>query len=475
MAENRQVLTEEEKMQYQMPKTSAGIEIIMNDDATEVHAKVIDSSVEHTRRDVIWLLSEINVRDGIRNDQIEAMLDKNTENIRYLVAECKKPVDGKDGWFEFLFDTEIDTKPKILKDGSVDYSAYGDVPSVEEGQMIVNYHPATTSEDGENYFGEILLAVKGKELAKLKGKGFYISENGREYYAKFSGRATYQNDRLLVENELVIDGDASLSTGDIIFSNDIHIKGNVLTGVMIHSVKGSIIVDGFVEACSLEAGTEVVLKNGMQGNGKGKIVAGGNVSGKFFEQVTIESGGDVSANAIMNSRIYAKNDVTVSGKFGIIIGGDVNAEHIISATIVGNMAEVKTYLTAGVAENLMAKLMQVESETKTFSEDLQKITAGIERLEQLMEDGQRPDLNTQKLKLIRAKVSKENDINGKAKEKQEIMERMTRAHDAKVSVLKALYPGTTIEVNGLRTDIKDCVSCVEIIAKGTVIQMVSLV
>ena len=87
----------------------------------------------------------------------------------------------------------------------------------------------------------------------------------------------------------------------------------------------------------------------MQGNGKGKIVAGGNVSGKFFEQVTIESGGDVSANAIMNSRIYAKNDVTVSGKFGIIIGGDVNAEHIISATIVGNMAEVKTYLTAGVA------------------------------------------------------------------------------------------------------------------------------
>ena len=85
---------------------------------------------------------------------------------------------------------------------------------------------------------------------------------------------------ILVENELVIDGDASLSTGDIIFSDDIHIKGNVLTGVMIHSVKGSIIVDGFVEACSLEAGTEVVLKNGMQGNGKGKIVAGGNVSGR---------------------------------------------------------------------------------------------------------------------------------------------------------------------------------------------------
>jgi len=126
---------------------------------------------------------------------------------------------------------------------------------------------------------------------------------------------TYKDERLLVENELLIDGDVSLATGDINFSGNIHIRGNVLTGVVVASAKGDVIVDGYVEACQIYAGGSVVMKNGMQGNGKGKIIAGGSVSGKFFERVTIESGMDVHANAIMNSDITAVQDIVVSGKF----------------------------------------------------------------------------------------------------------------------------------------------------------------
>lgn len=87
---------------------------------------------------------------------------------------------------------------------------------------------------------------------------------------------------MVVDNELVIEGDVSLTTGDVSFMNDIHIHGNVLTGVTIRSEKGSIVVDGYVEASELHAAKDVVLKNGMQGSGKGKIVAGGSVSGKFL-------------------------------------------------------------------------------------------------------------------------------------------------------------------------------------------------
>ena len=78
-----------------------------------------------------------------------------------------------------MFQTEIDTKPKILEDGSVDYSEYGDVPTVEEGQTVVIYHPAIPSEDGVSVKGETIIAKKGKELARLSGRALYMIRRKR--------------------------------------------------------------------------------------------------------------------------------------------------------------------------------------------------------------------------------------------------------------------------------------------------------
>ncbi len=473
MAENKTVAKEE--MEKEIAKKGLEfVEITFNEDATEAYAKLLDPSKEFTKRDISWKLAVMDIQEGIIYENIDKMLEEKDVQKAYLVAVSQKAVDGKDGWYEFLFDTNVDTKPKILKDGSVDYSAYGNVPTVDEGDKIVIYHPATQGEDGVNFRNETLVGYKGKELAKLKGKGFTVSEDGLEYFAKETGKISYEDERLLIESELIIRGDASISTGDVEFKNDIHVMGNVLTGVKLHSLKGSIIVDGYVEAAELEAEKEIVLKNGMQGNGKGKISAGGSVSGKFFEQVTIESGEDIKANAIMNSHVSAKQDIIVSGKFGIIIGGEVSAEREISATIIGNMSEVKTKISAGVAGNLMAMLMKAEKESGQIEEELQKLIEGLKKVDTLIESG-RDDLTQKRLQLVRAKIGKEQELNEKVKQKEEIMERMTRAHAAKVTILKVVYPGTYVEVNGVKTNVKEETNSIEIVAKGAVIQMLSLV
>lgn len=462
-------------MQAQDNVNSSGIEIVVLDNAMKAYACMQDTQREYTRQDVKKLLEEVDVCIGLKYEVIDMMLKERKPDKQYLIAEGKRPVDGKDGWFEFLFDTEVDTKPKILKDGSVDYTEYGDVPSVEENQKLVIYHSATASVDGENLHGETILAKKGKELARLKGKGFYLSEDNKVYFAKTSGRAVYQDERLVVENELVIEGDVSLSRGNVTFLDDIHIRGNVLTGVTVTSEKGSIVVDGYVEACVLSAAGEVVLKNGMQGNGRGRIIAGGSVSGKFFEQVTVEAGGSVNANAIMNSHITAVQDVVVSGRFGIIIGGEIRAERYITATIIGNMAEVKTQIFAGVEEDLFSKLMVKEKEQETLEGELQKIVAGIEQINSLIEKTKREDLNTKKITLIRGKIEKENQINETIREKQEIMDQMGRANVARVSVQKTLYPGTRVSINGVATKITQEASHAEISAKGSVIEVRGIV
>ena len=450
--------------QTQENVSSNGIGIIVSDDMTEAFVSLQNSDCKCTKEEIIKFLADAGVTSGISGEAIDKMIAEKKTGKNYLVAVSKKPVDGKDGWYEFLFDTDIDTKPKILKDGSVDYSEYGDVPAVEEGQKLVVYHPATESRDGENFLGETVLAKKGKELARLKGKGFYVSEDGKEYFARTSGRAVYQDDRL-------VEGDISLSRGDITFADDIHIRGNVLSGVTIVSEKGSIIVDGYVEAATLTAGKDVVLKNGMQGNSRGKITAGGSVSGKFFEQSTVDAGEDVNANAIMNSHITAVRDIIVSGRFGIIIGGELHAERYINATIIGNMAEVKTQIYAGVEEDLFAKLMVKEKEQEVLEEELKKVVNGISQIDILMAKTKREDLQGQKLKLIRGKIERENMINTKIREKQMIMDQMGRANLAKVSVQKTLYPGTRVTINGVTAKIAEETSHVVISAKGSVVEV----
>ncbi len=449
----------------------SGIEVMFSDDATEAYIIIRDVSKKIEKERIMQCLRDVEVTTGIDEAAIDSIVAGAEQGKKYLVAESQKPIHGKDGWFEFLFDTEVDTKPKILKDGSVDYSAYGNVPAVEENQKLVIYHPATESMDGVNFRGETIIAVKGKELARLKGKGFTVSEDGNTYLARTAGRATWDGDRLVVESELLIEGDVSYTTGDVNFKNDIHIRGNVLSGVKIKSEKGSVIVDGYVEACELYAEKDVVLKNGMQGNGRGKIVAGGSVSGKFFEQVSIDSGCDVNANAIMNSNVEAKQDIIVSGRFGIIIGGSLHAERYITATIIGNMAEVRTQVYVGCDENLFTRLMHVEKEQEQLELEHKKIVSGIAQIDTLIEKLGTDDLKQKKRTLIRGKLEKEGQINEKIRFKQEIREKMSKADVARVTVQKTLYPGTRININGIKTVIREETHNVHIVSKGSMVEI----
>lgn len=282
---------------------------------------------------------------------------------------------------------------------------------------------------------------------------------------------TYKDERLLVENELLIDGDVSLATGDINFSGNIHIRGNVLTGVVVASAKGDVIVDGYVEACQIYAGGSVVMKNGMQGNGKGKIIAGGSVSGKFFERVTIESGMDVHANAIMNSDITAVQDIVVSGKFGIIIGGCIRTQRQVTATIIGNMSEVKTILQVGSDVDLYATLLANEKDQKDLKKEYDKINAVMKKVDEALQAGENRQLEMQKRKLLRGKIEKETQLTENLKKNKKIMDQIARCSQAKIKVQKALYPGTSIMMNGVKAVISDEAYDVVITVKGNVIEI----
>lgn len=408
-----------------------------------------DRGERYSVSDLEEILAKNNVVAGIQRKALQRMLNENSYLQEELVAKTKMAVNGTPGNYEFLFNLEGSGKPKILEDGSVDYSSLKDVEVVQEGDEIVKYTPATKGTDGMDVYGNVLAARAGKELLPLKGKGFIVSQDKRTYKAAVTGKITYKSERLIVSNLLEIDGDVTHATGHIDFNGDVVVKGNVITGMSVRAT-GNITVNGHVEGSSLYAGKDIVLKNGMQGGGRGQIDCRGNVSGKFFEQTEIYARGNIQANAIMNCNIMSESEIIVSGRLGVIVGGSAHAIQGISATTIGNMSEVKMELIVGVDNDVYMKISDLEADMQPIQDEKKKIEQGIVKIDSILKKQPNPDLQNKKLQLLRAKINAESRLTKVAEKKKKYEKWIEKSEGAKLVVQKSIYRGIKLTINGVQ-------------------------
>ncbi len=385
---------------------------------------------------------------GIKKDSLNEIIQGRDIYQEVMIAAGKEPVNGVDGYFEFFFDRSVATKPIILEDGSVDYYAMTRIVTVTQGDKVIEYHPATNGIDGYNIYGQVLKATKGKDLSPIKGKGFELSEDKRFYTALLTGKIEFQNDRLIISNLLEIKDDLDYLQGDIHFKGDLLIYGNVFQGKVIEA-DGNITIRGHVEGATIIAGKDIVFESGMQGAQKGFVICGGNVSGKFFEQVSIKAKGDITANAIMNCMIESQGSVIVTGKRGIILGGTTYALKCISASVIGNSKEVNTTLYVGVPDTIQLQIKNIDSKIAQLRERVAQIEAATEMIEEREITGKKNPFMTQKLQLVRTKISTNAEITDLLQEKNTILHNLEISRDAHIEVNKVIYPNTTISISGI--------------------------
>lgn len=403
---------------------------------------------DFNEEDIIYILNANKVTEGIDKDIIKKIIDEKIYYQDVLVARGSLPVDGEDGYYEFLFNRNVDKKPKILADGSVDYRTLDIIQCVSANDEVVTYHPASVGKNGFDVQGNFLLSKNGREIAPLRGKGFELSEDKKTYRAALDGKIEYMNDRLVISDLFEVKGDVDTSTGDLDFVGDIIINGNIVAGMTVRT-QGNITVNGYVESAQIYAGKDVVLKNGMQGGGKGTIEAGGNISGKFFEQVHIKAQGSVRANSILHCNIESKDDVIVSGKLGIIVGGTTSAIKEIRATIIGNESEVKTVINVGITSDLHTKFVRLDEEIKKMVEEINLIDNGINRVSEYIKANPKDNgLVAKRMHLLRAKIEKNTELTHEIAIRDDIIQSLHKSMNAKVVVEKAIYPRTKIIING---------------------------
>jgi len=179
------------------------------------------------------------------------------------------------------------------------------------------------------------------------------------------GCVKFVGGRLSVEQHLEIPGDLNFKTGNIDFSGDVTVHGNVLDGFHIKSAK-NIVIDGSVGMSTVEAGGNLTIKGGVNGGHKGKLVSGGDLQAHYLHMVSVECSGEVMVDVeCHDSMVLAMGSVTVSR--GGIIGGNVMAGTDVSAGFLGAEMCVPTTVHAGYQAGLDA---QVEKTRKNLAHAL---------------------------------------------------------------------------------------------------------
>ncbi|MCR4756447.1 MAG: FapA family protein [Butyrivibrio sp.] len=399
--------------------------------------------MEYTEDVVLTFLFKCNVRKGVNRDIIADMVKEHNHNQKYLVASGKEVVDGSDGYYEYFFDTEANTEPVILKDGTADLSNL-DLIQVHVGDKLAEYHRATRGADGFNVYGEVVKAKAGKEIPILKGEGFMILSDRVTYVAKYTGALTF-NDGIINIQKIMVMPEVKITDKKISYDGVVYVTGDVNSGSVIYA-SGDVIIGGHMESSEINSGGNVIIKGGATCPIRGSITAQGDVSAKFFEGVTINAK-NISANYFINCTTNAQGLIKTYGRAGIIYGGTCQSLFGIESAVVGNKSGAKTIINLGVNGSLLGEFNSIQ---KTISREEEDLNTLIKEKNRLQEIGAVDRQQMQwKIKINAAIGMKESKIKELRQNKEKLEEEINKGSQAQAVVTEMVYAGTIFVIDGI--------------------------
>ncbi len=422
----------------------------------------------YTKRDLENYLELNGVVKGYHSSNLSAMVKKKVYDREILVARGEETKPGTDGYFEYLFAPEEHVGPKVNEDGSVDYSSMSALQNVHKGDKVAVYHYAVQGVDGYTVVGGQMKADPVRDLPPMRGKGI-TRENG-VYYAQSDGKIEVKEGKIDIQNVHEIMGDVDAIIGKIEFFGDVIINGNVEGGIVIRAGR-NIEVHGTTGAASLFAGGDVMLTRGIQGGGK--ISARGNVFAEFIENTTVDAGGLVQANVILNARVSAKDKVISIGKRGAIIGGSVHALKGIEAMTAGNDVELKTALHSGYAPESFDKLLEARRKEAELKEKLSKLVDTMtEALREKRMRGASTPTNTEAslLEWNRLKDEYFAELDKVGKEREELETAMEQGRNSYIKIDGNIYRNVVIGINAERMTLERSTSFMKYAAEKGIIE-----
>ncbi|AOY78424.1 hypothetical protein BJL90_16420 [Clostridium formicaceticum] len=418
-----------------------------------------------TFEDAKEALREKGVLYGIDEKKINTILYNSIFDEEILIAEGKEPQHGENGRILYHVAIHKQSKPQVLEDGTVNFKQLDLITNVKKGQLLAEVIPPTDGICGMDVFGNEITPQKGKPTKTILGKNVVESEDGLKLYSKVEGQVLIKDGKLHVSEVYEVSGDVGHATGNIKFNGKVVVKGNVKSGFTVEA-DGDIQVNGVVEGATLIAKGDIILNRGIQGNNQSYLECEGSLVAKYIENTKIKSLENIESDCILHSDVIAKKSITVVGKRGLIVGGQVRAGEEIRAKVIGSHMGTNTKIEVGIDPEEKSNYEKMKLEVSEIEKNLSNLKKTIELLNKM---GKNSSLEESKKELLVKSVKTYDYLKENYKELKDKLKRFElRAQDlsrGKVHASIKIYPGVKVSILNAARHIYDelsmCTLCVK--------------
>jgi uncharacterized protein (DUF342 family) len=379
---------------------------------------------------------------------------------RVLVAQGIPPKPPREARLEILFPLNGEGgAPCQEREEAVDFREKGRVWSVAAGDPLAIFEPALPGEEGVDVFGRIIGSPVPAEAVLRPGGGVAVDEDGRTFVATQAGQPVLEKNVLRVDPIYVVEKDVDYGTGNIRFDGSILVRGDVREGFLVEAAY-DVEIFGNVEAGEIRVGRDVIVHGGCLGQ-KASVEAGQDVRVRFVEGGRLSAGRDAEVvSHALHATIRAGGSVLVRGPKGVM-GGETEAYDRIDCFAAGSPMGTRTLLAAGSDFRVRAEVAKLDARVRELQANGSKITGAVKSiLSRFTGPGKPPippDVGGKMERLVRIYTQVMGEITQVQTHRNSLISQMESGmrNRGLVKIKGTVFPGTLIEVRGIRREIVD--------------------
>ena len=202
--------------------------------------------------DVIGRIHEMGLSCNLNLPAILQEIDMPTYEP-VLIARGVEPIPSRDAELTLYFAERIESVFGET-DGTIDFKNHLRIPQAAVGQRIARRTGPVPGVAGRNVFNQAIVPPAPADVPIRAGRHVSITSDG-DVIARKAGRPKLSGDRVKlfdIATEFVVFGDVDLASGNIVFSGDVIIYGDVLEGMIVESL-GHTYVFGNVYGATISA------------------------------------------------------------------------------------------------------------------------------------------------------------------------------------------------------------------------------
>ena len=421
------------------------INISLSPDEMEAYLQIDKKNVPG-RINIIIALTDKGIKNGIDFEMVDAVSKGEIDQSSVIIAKGTPCIDGKDGWYEFYFQTKSDNYEELLEQDKIKFSQIEWFEIVNKDQQLAYYHKSIPGKDGTTVTGKKVFAKRCKELPLLSGTGIKKQKDNVTYIANQNGVIMLDGYTLKVTPLLKLKGVAAST--EINFTGNIIIEGNVKSGAKIHATE-DVLIKGTVESAQINTEGNLILQKEFIGYKDATIRAKKNVIGPNFELVEIYASQKIIGNKFKNCILYAQGQVKTVGQDGMIAGGSICAENGIKTVNLGTQERIPTFIKIGKIERFKQRENNYNSIIRDVSQELFTLQNALKEFQKRFSPELRNKMEMY-LKIENAIYTKEREMENILRQKHDLLEEIQKSETACVEITNILYEGVTVEIDGTK-------------------------